>query len=247
VSTELAPLAGALNGALARLEKAFSRLSELNADLAHELRTPLHALRLEIEDLLGRPGLPEPVPERLGAVMESLDDLGATIEQMLTLSSLEDPSTELALESLNAGELLARALAPFESLAEEAGVGLIAEAEAGLVIQGDRLLLRRALHNLLANAIRHSPAGSHIHVRSRNEGGRAVLEVADQGEGMPEALVAQVGRRFLRRDASRTGRTGGSGLGLAIVRSIAELHRGSLEVLSQEGAGSTFRLLLPKA
>lgn len=245
VPAELAPLAEALNRAVARLEEAFGRLTELNADLAHELRTPLHSLRLEVEDLLGRKDLPEPAPERLGGMMESLDHLNAVIEQMLTLSRLEDPSGHLGKERLEAGALLASAATPFESLAEEAGVRLEWEVEAGLSLEGDRVLLRRALHNLLANALRHAPAGSVVHLRAWTSAEGPVLGVEDQGPGMAPELVAQIGRRFLRQDASRSQRTGGSGLGLAIVRRIAELHGGALEIRSREGLGTEARLRLP--
>jgi two-component system heavy metal sensor histidine kinase CusS len=245
VPAELAPLAGALNAALARLEQAFSRLSELNADLAHELRTPLHSLRLEAEDLLSRPDLPEPVLERLGGMMETLDHLASVIEQMLTLSSFEDPSRHLETEDLDAHALLAAAAAPFEYLAEEAGVRVASEAPAGLRVRGNATLLRRALHNLLANALRHSPERGEVRLRARAEGGTVVLEVEDEGEGMPAELRAQVGRRFLRPDASRSRRTGGTGLGLAIVRGIAELHGGRLEIRGAIPRGSVIQIILP--
>lgn len=245
VPAELASLAGALNGALGRLETAFGRLSELNGDLAHELRTPLHSLRLEAEVLVTRPGLSEEVQERLAGMLETLDHLGAVIEQMLTLSSLEDPSRLLEKARIPAAELLAGAAAPFESLAEEADVRIVPEVEAALAVHGDGVMLRRALHNLLANALRHSSPGGVVHIRARSHGAGALLEVEDRGEGMPEAVVAQVGRRFLRPDASRSRRSGGSGLGLAIVKGIAALHGGALEIRSREGQGTVIQIILP--
>ena len=245
VPTELAPLSGALNRALERLETAFGRLSELNGDLAHELRTPLHSLRLEVEDLLSRPGLGENVQERLGGMMETLEHMSAVIEQMLTLSRLEDPSRQLERTALDADALLASAVAPFESMAEEAGVRIVTEVEAGLEFTGNGVMLRRALHNLLANALRHSERGGTIHLRAREAGGRAILEVEDHGEGIPAGVLAQLGRRFLRPDASRSRRTGGSGLGLAIVKGIAALHGGTLDVRSREGHGSVIQIILP--
>jgi two-component system heavy metal sensor histidine kinase CusS len=245
VPTELVPLSDALNLALERLESAFGRLSELNGDLAHELRTPLHSLRLEVEDLIGRPGLPEATLDRLGSMMETLEHMAAVIEQMLTLSRLEDPSRQLDMAVLDADGLLASAAAPFESLAEEAGVRVCVEGEPGMVFPGNGVMLRRALHNLLANALRHSVRDGVVHLRARQAGDAVVLEVEDQGEGMSDSLQAQIGRRFLRPDSSRSRRTGGTGLGLAIVQSIAKLHGGSLEVRSREGQGTVIQIILP--
>lgn len=246
VPSELVPLSDALNLALERLEAAFGRLSELNGDLAHELRTPLHALRLEVEDLIGRPGFEDSVLDRLGGMMETLEHMGAVIEQMLTLSRLEDPSRQLDKAVLDADRLLASSVAPFESLAEEVGVKVCVGAEPGLSFQGNGVMLRRALHNLLANALRHSARDGAVHLRARGAGVTVILEVEDQGEGMPETVQAQIGRRFLRPDASRSRSTGGTGLGLAIVQGIAHLHGGRLEVHSREGLGTVIQIILPR-
>jgi two-component system heavy metal sensor histidine kinase CusS len=246
VPSELVPLSDALNLALERLESAFGRLSELNGDLAHELRTPLHALRLEVEDLIGRPGFEAAVLDRLGGMMETLEHMGAVIEQMLTLARLEDPSRQLEKVLLEADGLLASSVAPFESLAEEAGVRVQVETEPGLAFPGNGLMLRRALHNLLANALRHSARDGAVHLRAREAGATVILEVEDQGEGMPETVQAQLGRRFLRPDASRSRSTGGTGLGLAIVQGIAHLHGGRLEVQSRKGLGTVIQIILPR-
>lgn len=243
--TELLSLAGAVNRALERLESAFVRLSELNSDLAHELRTPLHALRLEVEHLLSRGNLPSGGEEVLGGFMETLEHLGSVIEQMLFLSRFEDPSQGVNKVALEGSSLLRAAAAPFESLAEEREVGLCWEVHGTPRLRGDGVLLRRALHNLLANAFRYAPRGSTIHLRAREEAGEVLLEVEDSGPGMAPEMVAKIGRRFLRSDASRSASTGGTGLGLAIVQGIAKVHGGRLEVGRASEGGSVIQIKLP--
>ena len=243
---ELQDLTASLNALLTRLESAFTRLGALNADMAHELRTPLHALRLEAEGLLGQRDLPESAGERLGAMMETLGHLGDMIEQMLFLARTEDPATVLDRGRLPAADLLARVRGPFEPLAEERGVALAVEAPPELAVTGDPILLRRALHNLLANALRHAPPGSVVTLAALALPEGLALEVRDEGEGIPPEAVAQLGQRFLRPDPSRSRGSGGAGLGLAIVQGIARLHGGRLEVARREPRGTLARLVLPQ-
>jgi len=157
--TELIPLSTALNQSIARLESAFCRLGELNSDLAHELRTPVHSLRLETEGILADGGLPESTEEQLAGMMGTLDHMTALIEQMLFLARWEDPATRVEMSPIAVQALLVAVREPFEPLAEESQISIQVEAPPGLQLIGNGTLLRRALHNLLANAIRHSPRG----------------------------------------------------------------------------------------
>ncbi len=242
---ELQDLTASLNGVLERLEAAFTRLGTLNADMAHELRTPIHALRLEVEGLLARPQAA--AEERLASMMETLVHLGDMIEQMLFLARTEDPATHLKLERLEAAHLLEKARGPFGPLAEERDVTLAVAAPPDLAVTGDPTLLRRALHNLLANALRHAPAGSAVGLAAREVADGVALEVSDQGEGIPPEALARLGQRFLRPDPSRSRGSGGAGLGLAIVQGIARMHGGRLEVVRLEPAGTLARLVVPRA
>jgi two-component system heavy metal sensor histidine kinase CusS len=242
---ELEPLAEKLQSALARLDEAFSRLTTLNADVAHELRTPLHGIRLEVEGLLRDAQLSPADQERVEGLMETLDYLAATLDQMLFLARAEDPGMALHPAPLDVGGLLASAAAPFASLAEEKGIPLDTKAPEGLTLQADELLVRRALHNLLANALRHTPADRAVRVEGLLEDGSVVLQVRDEGEGMPEAFLSRIGMRFQRPDSSRTRASGGAGLGLAIVGSIMRLHGGTLEIQSAPGKGTLARLRFP--
>ena len=241
---ELERLVVALNLALARLESGFARLAELSADMAHELRTPLHALRLELESLTAP--APPALRERLGAATESVDHMGALVEQMLFLARAEDPATALDAQDLDLLVTLKDAARPFELLAEEQGVALRVEAPAGARVHADPTLLRRAIHNLLGNALRHTRAGE-VALSGWMEADAAVLLVADTGEGIPAGQVPRLGMRFARADVSRSRATGGTGLGLAIVASILRLHGGELAIESEEGKGTRVRMRFPRA
>lgn len=242
---ELDPLVQTVNKALDKLESGFTRLSELNSDLAHELRSPVHALQLGCESLLSRQDLSEPTLEQLVSMMETLEHMGAVIEQMLVLARFEDPSARITPASLEAEGLIREAIRPYESLAEEKGVVMTWASSPGLTILGDGVLLKRALHNLLANAIRHSPSGAIIHLSALREGEATVLSVADAGEGIPAHVLSQLGHRFVRPDVSRSRHTGGAGLGLAIVQGITNLHGASFQLKSQEGVGTVARIIIP--
>lgn len=236
---ELGRVVEALNGALARLETAFASHQALSADMAHELRTPLHGMRLQVEELLEAP---DP-PEALHGLLGTLEHLSQILDQMLFLARAEDPALDLVRRPLVGVDLVEGAVRPFAALAENRGIRLQVEMPAELAIQGDETLLRRALHNLLANALRHAQGRVVVRGDLRNEG--AVLEVEDDGEGFPESLIPRLGERFLRGDTSRTRTTGGSGLGLAIVHRILHLHGGRLEVAPSAPHGAILRMILP--
>ncbi|HTL98301.1 MAG TPA: heavy metal sensor histidine kinase [Holophagaceae bacterium] len=240
---ELERLVAALNGALARLEEAFARLAALSADMAHELRTPLHALRLELESLAASEVSPA-LRDRMGAATESVDHMGALIEQMLFLARAEDPATVLDLQDLDLGQAMLDAARPFEILAEEQGIQLRVQAEPGARVRADATLLRRAIHNLIANAVRHTAEGSVV-LSGCARDGFTEIEVRDTGEGIAPDHLPRLGRRFARADASRSRATGGTGLGLAIVESILRLHGGSLSIESQLGEGTVARMRFP--
>jgi two-component system heavy metal sensor histidine kinase CusS len=241
---ELSPLVEALNRSLSRLETAFSRLAALNADMAHELRTPVHSIQVEAERLLSLKNLAPEVEEGLSGMMETLEHMGAMIGQMLFLAKIEDPGAVLVKVRLSAGDLLKSALAPFELLSEEAGVQLTVKAPEDMVVLGDGTLLRRAVHNLIDNAIRHAPAGTMVLVQAWQAPDASVLCVQDEGEGIPEVHRQNLGQRFLRSDPSRSRDTGGTGLGLAIVQSIVNLHGGKLDIQSGSPKGTRATIVL---
>jgi two-component system heavy metal sensor histidine kinase CusS len=244
--SEMIPLSEALNHSIGRLEGAFRRLGELNSDLAHELRTPIHSLRLEAEGILENGGLSDATEEQVVGMMDTLDHMAALIEQMLFLARWEDPATEVEMSTLSVTRLLEAVREPFEPLAEESQITVHVEAEAGLEVTGNSTLLRRALHNLLANAIRHSPIGGTVTLCARQDEEGFSLSVQDHGEGIPPGFLATLGQRFARTDQSRSRKRGGAGLGLAIVQGIARIHGASLRIQSEEGVGTVAQITFPR-
>jgi signal transduction histidine kinase len=231
-------------GEVAKAINAYNAMTKLNADFAHELRTPLQALRLEVESLAQDPRVAD-LEDRLGVVAASLDQVLALSEQMLFLARAEDPATRIQKVPLAAAVFLRDALAPFEALAEEKGVRLELLGEPAVTIWADPILAARAVRNLVSNALRHAPDQSRITISAEPEERAGVICIADQGPGMDPDLLQRVGQRFLRSDSARSKGKGGTGLGLAIVQGIMNLHGGQLELRSAPGTGTQARLRFP--
>jgi two-component system heavy metal sensor histidine kinase CusS len=239
---EVRELAEAFNGMLERLEASFRRLSDFSADIAHELRTPVSNLMTETQVALTRARSAEEYRETLHSNLEEFDRLARMISDMLFLAKADNgllprPGEAVALE------VEARALLEFyEALADEQGVQLRLSGEATVV--GDRLMLRRAVSNLLSNALRHTAAGNSVEVEINGNDGQAILAVRNPGATIPADRLPLLFDRFHRVDLSRSGRGEGAGLGLAITRSIVEAHGGYIQVESADGF-TTFSLHLP--
>ncbi len=243
---ELSDLVAALNGALARLESAFARLEAFSSDLAHELRTPLQNLRSELEGRVLRPPKDANLPEILGSLLEELDRLDGMVEQMLFLARSATPGSAVRPLPVSALALLQKITDFFGPQAEDAGVSLRIEAAADCLVQADPRLLHRALVNLTANALRHTPVGGTVLLSAAQNDFTTTIAVADTGEGIPSDLLPRLGDRFLRVDEGRARATGGAGLGLAIVKGIMELHHGAFHIASQVGEGTTVTLGFPR-
>jgi len=241
---EVAPLVASLNGLLARLEQAFGLQRRFAADAAHELRTPLTALGLQIQ-LLERARTDD---ERAGAVQrlkEGVRRATRLVEQLLVMARLEPDAAEQPVERVDLGALASAVAADLAPLAEARAVTLDVDAEEGVATQGAEDALRILLSNLVDNAIRYSAPGGTILVRVASAAGDAVLEVADDGPGIPEGERARVFDRFYRGAGTEQP---GSGLGLAIVRQVAELHRARVELgAGLGGAGLAVRVRFPLA
>ena len=238
---ELRALAAAFDAMLARLDESFTRLSQFSADLAHELRTPLFNLRGEAEIALTQARTPEAYRDVLSSSLEELDRLSRMIESLLFLARAERPQTRIARQPLDA-RAEAEAVRDFhEAAAEEQSVRLVVEGAARA--EAEPMLLRRALTNLVSNALAHTPPGGTVTVRVAEENGATVFVVNDTGPGIAPEHLPRIFARFYRADPARAG--GGAGLGLAIAKSIAELHGGTLAAAS--GPGATFILTLPRS
>lgn len=248
---ELRPFVGGLNAMLARLEHGYARLNQFAADLAHELRTPLATLTGQSQVMLSRPRTEAEYAGLLDAQLQELERLNRMVDSLLFLARSEHRALagQLQRQPLSAAEELARQADYFADLAEERGLGLRCAGDAPL--RAEPALLRRALANLISNALRHARPGSVIELAARAEppdgAGGVVLEVANDGDPLPPEVLPRLFDRFYRADESRHRDGGGSGLGLAIVRSIMELHGGSAEVCQPSAERIVFVLRFPSS
>ena len=239
---EMRELVEAFNGMLERLEASFRRLNEFSADIAHELRTPVSNLMTETQVALSRSRSADEYREVLHSNLEEFDRLARMIADMLFLAKADNGLLPKPAETVALEAEAAALLEFYEALADEKGIR-IELSGAGEVI-GDRLMLRRALSNLLSNAIRHTPPGETVEVAIQADAGQVKLAVSNPGEPIPPDQVPLVFERFHRADPSRLRQSDGSGLGLSITRSIVEAHGGYID-LDSESTGTVFTITLP--
>lgn len=240
---ELTDLAVSFNEMLGRMEEAFQRLSNFSADIAHELRTPVAALMTQTQVALSQVRNVEAYREILYSNMEEYERMAQMIGDMLFLAKADNGLYEPEAVTVDLAQEARGLLEYYEAWAEERGVGL--SLEGTVTVTGDKLMLRRALGNLLSNAIRHTPAGHRVRVSLTEAEGYASITVENPGIDIPAEHLPRLFDRFYRVDAARQRSSEGVGLGLAIVKSIVELHRGSIDVVSASGI-TRFRVLLPK-
>jgi len=241
---ELDFLAETLNAMFGRLQQAFQHVQRFAADAAHELRTPLTALKGGIEVALRADRSPETYREVLRSSLEDVDRVVRLAEGLLLLSRVRG-GAPLPRQPVELGALLLDVLEVGARLAAQRGVKISLGRIEPLVVPGDRLMLWRAVLNLVENAVKYTPESGRVDLALRREGPDAVLEVRDTGIGMDAADVERIFEPFVRLDAARGNDTGGSGLGLSIARAIVSAHEGALSVQSAPGAGSTFTIRLP--
>jgi len=239
---ELVSLAAAFDRMLDRLQDAFERLSQFSADLAHEFRTPINNLMGEAQVALSRARTTAEHARVLQSALEEHTRLARMIDSMLFLAQAEQATAALAPVSLEARAEMLAVCDFYQALAEEQGIELACEGQAR--ITADPLLLRRALSNLVSNALKYTPRGGRVTLRAAEGPGTArTLSVIDSGVGIASEHLAKLGDRFYRVDPSRTASPNGAGLGLSIVRSIMSLHGGSLFIESTVGQGTTASLV----
>ncbi|AHF77362.1 Putative sensor protein [Sodalis praecaptivus] len=242
VPRELLALVAAFNQMLDRLETSFQQLSQVSADMAHDLRTPIANLLGQTEVALTQARSLKYYETLLGSNFEELLRLSRMIDSMLFLAQAQDASQAIHCEQVNLATVLPPLADYFEGPAEERQLTMVYPTEGTLWADGD--LLRRALANLLANAIRFAQSGSTIRVSVQTQREGVTLSVENHGDTIAAAQQARIFDRFYRVDASRHDSATGSGLGLSIVRSIMQLHHGHCAVVSQDRL-TRFTLFFP--
>jgi two-component system heavy metal sensor histidine kinase CusS len=233
IPLELAELTDTLNGMLARLEESFQRLSDFSSDLAHELRTPVSNLLTQTQVTLSKVRSVDEYRDVLASNAEEFERLSRMISDMLFLAKADNNQIIPSLESVDLAEEVRGLLEYYEILAEEKRLHLSMSGNG--VANGDRLMLRRAISNLLSNAIRHTPEDGSIAIRIHgSDQGSVGLTVENSGPVIPPEHLERLFDRFYRADSARNRTTEGAGLGLAITRSILRAHGGDVHVTSTD-------------
>jgi heavy metal sensor kinase len=244
---QLERLSAALNRMIERLEESFLYVSRFTADASHELRTPLTILRGELEAASGQPGVAPDLRETIGSALEETERLSRIVESLMAISRLDAGEARMECDALDLGELAASTTEQMRLLAEDKEIALRCESEGLVSVEGDRARLKQVLVNLVDNAIKYTPAGGLVGVKVYASNGRAVLEVNDNGVGIPPEALPHIFERFYRVDKARSRQMGGAGLGLSIIKAIVTAHGGQVRVESVEGRGSRFLVELPVA
>jgi len=243
---ELGQLTGVFNEMLGRLEDSFAELKRFTADASHELRTPLTAIRA-----VGEVGLHQGdtagLRDAVGSMLEEAARLNQLIDRLLLLAQADDDMAPVHLGAAAVRDVVTQVTDLLSVVAEEKGQSFDVEEVEDVFAVMDAELLHLALMNLVQNAIRYGPPGKPIRLRAAASGAQAILEVADEGPGIARQHHARIFERFYRVDRARSRPQGGSGLGLAIVKWAAARMNGSVEIVSEAGRGSAFRLRLPLA
>ena len=242
---ELERLSLALNRMITRLDDAFQNSRRFVADASHDLRTPLTILRGELENLAEDPRLDAELRDRAGSMLEEAVHLGKIVEQLFTLSRLDAGEAQTEWTRFDLTELAKTTVEQMNLLAEDKDISMTCDASEPAPVKGNRVRLKQVVVNLLDNAIKYTPASGTIHLRVRGVNGHAVLEVEDNGVGIPPDALPHIFERFYRVDEARSADSESAGLGLSIVKSICTAHGAEVEAQSTVGRGSCFRVRLP--
>ncbi|HET6962572.1 MAG TPA: ATP-binding protein [Terriglobia bacterium] len=248
---EIQKLTQTLNQMLERLEASFKQMIQFTADASHELRTPLTVIRGNLELALRHNGNHDScertaeIQEILAQSLEEAERLSGTVGQLMELTQLDSGEIQLEKEVFDLTELVAMTVEQMKLLAEDKQIHLETQLSPAIKVQGDRYRLKQVLLNLIDNAIKYCPTSTRIQIRLAQTDSSCVLEVKDNGPGIPKSDIQRLFDRFYRIDKARSREIGGSGLGLSICRSICEGHGGRIEAESEVGRGSTFRVTLP--
>ena len=240
---ELRRLADTFDAMLARIDAAFAAQRRFVADASHELRNPLAVIRTNNDVSSADPALSVEGARRAERISTAVGRMTRLVDDLLAMARME--GANVRRETLRLAEVGAQAVEDVSTVAAERSVTVVAPRGVAPPVTGDRLSLRRAVANLLDNAVRHAPPGSSVDVEVGGRDGWAWLAVHDDGPGIPPAEQPRIFNRFYRVDQARSRLDGGSGLGLAIVRQIAEGHGGSVRVVSTPGEGASFVLWVP--
>jgi signal transduction histidine kinase len=236
-----------LNQMINRLENSYEQASRFSADASHELRTPLTIMRGELEAMAHQKDLPKHLQERLGSVLEETERLSHITESLFAISRLDAGEAMVEHRLCDLAALAQSTAEQMSLLAEEKQIALHIDTPQLVTVIGDAARLKQVVVNLLDNAIKYTPNAGRVDLKvTATSSRKAVLEVSDNGSGIPADALPHVFTRFYRADKVRSRDMGGAGLGLSIVQSIVQAHGGTVEIFNNI-QGITCRVELPLA
>ncbi len=243
---EFGRLASTFDNMIARLQASFERQKRFSSDASHELRTPLAVMQADISLALRRPRSPAEYRHTLESAQEEVSRLSHIVSDLLTLTRLDTDSAQIAHEPVALDELIEGVVAGLRPLATEKSIMLTYAIDAPVTINGDIHRLKQLFLNLVDNALAYTPDGGRVHVGLNSTTEQVTVVVRDTGIGIEPQNVPHIFERFFRTDEARVRHHEGTGLGLAIVQSVTHAHRGTIEVASELGMGTTFTVYLPR-
>lgn len=241
--SELNQLSVSYNKMLERLSEAFKLQRQFTANAAHELRTPLAVMQLQI-DLYNSSKHPDndtSAQQTISMITEQTERLSKIVRTLLDMSELQTIARD---EEIAISALVEEVLADLEPLAQEKGINLIEKCD-NVLLMGSDILIYRLVYNLVENAIKYNFSGGTVTVTATQQNSQLHLTVEDTGNGIPEELKERIFEPFFRLDKSRSRELGGVGLGLALVREIVRVHNGSILVKNNANSGTTFEVIFP--
>ena len=239
--TEITELADTLTNASRELEKTDMYQKDLIANVSHDLKTPLTMIKSYAEmvkDLSG--DIPEKRNQHLGVIIDEADSLNALVDDMLTMSRMQNRSIELEMSNFDLAESLAGILTYYDILQEQEGYVIKYKNPGPIIVNGDEARIKQVLSNLINNAVKYCGEDKVIIINLKKSSRKVRVEVTDHGQGIAPDEISHVWERYYKSSTHHVRTTEGSGLGLSIVKEILTLHKAKYGVISKVGKGSTF-------